>query len=351
MPMSQEEKDDLTAQLKASRKKQLNFGLCIASKAEDSALLIDRKKPPERLQKLAKGIAKSAKVACGLVESKGKLVMLTCNESPPSGAAKKLKVFLKAATGDALKVQLLDINGSVLEGDVDDEEAESADISASQSADTEAPANPLADKVDEALEKLRPRLAAALKQTPRAKDTLQKLIHTIKAAAQDNDAGSVKKRMGQLQEALTKLAEAAGSGDAVSQSKLSLVKLGKARIEWPDTRSNALGELERLKKKIEEDYADMPEASEQVSNAMKLLDKSFETFHDKLHDQLDAVLNAEEAARNQEVDAARKMIDLFSKHVEKDPIISALDGNDILPDISIAAPIRAKLAEISAALG
>ena len=351
MPMSADENADLKAKLAAARQKPLNFGLSLSNKPEESAMLIHRTLKPEKLQKDAKKMAGSPKVACGTVECKGKLVMLTCFGDPPSTAAKRLKVFLKAATGESMKIQIMDVDGNVVESEDDGEQKEG--LAPQSTPGTEQSQEPgsdgdLAARLDTALQKLAPKIKEALTQNPRAKDAVQKLILAIKSAGTEGDAAAAKKRLGQLNDVLNKVI-GSGSGDGVA--KISLVKLGKARLEWPDTHSRAFGDLNRLKKQIEADYADMPEAAEVVAKAIKRLDDSFSTFNAKLHDQLDEVLNADEEGRKAQVATARQMIDRFSKHLAGDPIISALDGNDILPDVAIAAPIQAKLQEISVALG
>lgn len=348
MPMSAAEKDDLKAKLAASRQKALNFGLSLATKPEQSAMLIHRSLKPEKLQKDAKKIGGSPKVACGTVECKGKLVMLTCFNDPPSTAAKRLKVFLKFATGDSMKIQIMDSAGNVVESDDDGEqnEAPGAPSVTDNAPDEASVEDGLAAKLDAVLKKLAPKIKEALTANPRAKVPILKLMQAIKSAGAEGDAEAAKKRLGQLSDVLAKVI-----GEGGGSKPLSLVKLGKARIEWPDTRKVALGELGRLKAQIESDYADVPDAVGEVNKAIKMLDDSFSTFNEKLHDQLDEVLNASEQDRKTHVDAARDMITKFTKHVESDPIISALDGNDILPDVSIAAPIKVKLQEISAALG
>lgn len=391
MPMSAADKNDLKAQLAASRKKALNFGVCIATKPEECALVIDRIKAPEILMKKAKKLGGSAKVACGTVESKGKLVMLTCLEDPPPGAAKRLKAFLKLATGDMMKVQLMDTSGSVLEGDEDEDKAEAAPQDQAQDEpqhDHQDESAELSGKLDAVLKKLTPRIATALGQNAKAKGPIEKLMAAIKTAGAANDSETAKKRLGQLTELLGRIAAAAQkaataeqdqaedtpqaraqdeaadedatkqrhAADGEEQEKeeagpVSLVKLGKVRLEWPETRTKAFADLDRLKKHIESEYSDMPEAAGAVSAALSQLDKSLATFNENLHEQLDEVLNADESDRKTQVDAAHDMIKRFNKHVDSDPILAELDGNDILPDVSIAAPIRAKLSEIATALG
>jgi len=83
MALSKDEKDEFKSQLVKTRKAALNFGLSLASKPEDTVLIIHKVKKAEILQREAKKAAGSPKVACGLIESKGKLITLTCVEAPP----------------------------------------------------------------------------------------------------------------------------------------------------------------------------------------------------------------------------------------------------------------------------
>jgi len=144
-------------------------------------------------------------------------------------------------------------------------------------------------------------------------------------------------------------AEQADTGEA--PGGLSIVKLGKARLEWPQVRDQAMVDLGRLKDQIREDYEDDPDAAGEVTSALGMLDKSLAAFQIKLHERLDEVLSAEGDARTAKVGEARKIINAFNKHIDSDPVLGALDSNEILPDLQITAPLRQKLSEISAALG
>ncbi len=346
MPMSPEEKDDLKAQLAASRKKTLNFGLCVSTKPEECAMLIHRTKAPEILAKKARKIGGSAKITHGLVDSKGKLVMLTCFEEPPAGSIKRLKAFFKLVTGDMMKVQLLDPNGGMLEGDVEEDgEAQGQDQTPANGGE-ENPNAALMAGLKEKIDGLKPKIKEAIAANPKAKDPVQMLMTAISKAGAQGNQSEADKRVGQLQDLIAKVGAASGAA-----AGLSLVKLGKARLEWPEIHTAASSELKRLKAEIQNQYSDMPQAAGAVTSALKTLDDSFALFNERLHDQLDEVLNAEEDARGKEISNAKRMIASFSKHVDSDPIIAAIDGNDILPDTRIAQPIRQKLAEISAALG
>lgn len=210
MPMSEADKEDLKNKLAASRQKELNFGLSLATKPEQSAMLIHRTLKPEKLQKDAKKIGGSPKVACGTVKSKGKLVMLTCFDDPPPTAAKRLKVFLKFATGESMKIQIMDSSGNVLESEDDGEqkEARGAPSVAAKSPDGATPNDAVATKLNAAVQKLAPKIKVALTRNPNARDPIKKLLQAIKTAGTAGDAAGGKKRLIQLSKVLTKVGNA-----------------------------------------------------------------------------------------------------------------------------------------------
>jgi len=207
MPMSEADKEDLKTKLAASRQKELNFGLSLATKPEQSAMLIHRTLKPEKLEKDAKKLGGSPKVTCGTVKSKGKLVMLTCFTDPPATAAKRLKAFLKFATGDSMKVQIMDAEGTVLESEDDGEQNEAAGAPsvAAKTSNAAPQDDKVAIKLNAALKKLTPKIKAALIKNPNAKDPIKKLLQAIKTAGTDGDAASGKKRLIQLSKVLAKV--------------------------------------------------------------------------------------------------------------------------------------------------
>ncbi|MEX0348147.1 MAG: hypothetical protein AB3N15_01895 [Paracoccaceae bacterium] len=300
------------------------------------------------LQRAAKKSAKSPKTASGTVEAKGKLVMLKCHDKPPPGVAKKLREFFKKVVGLSVKIQLISPDGSIEEDGEDDAVTKDEGADAPQAAEDTGGNEKLVAALNAAINKLMPRIKAASQTNPKAKPHVEKLLAETKKAGAAGDQAMAKKRLAQLQDVLVKVE---GAAKASAKNGLSLVKLGKARIEWTQTRDLALADLERLKAHIKNEYADMPEVTSEVTNALGMLDKSLSVFQANLHDQLDEVLNASEDAVDNCVKAARKTIGVFNKQVASDPVLGALDGNDILPDIQITEPIRNKLNEIATALG
>ncbi len=131
MPLDTDQLDELKSSIAVARKRDLNFALCLGKKPEGTVILTHRIKGPEILSKQAKKAGETAKLAYGTMRVKGKDMMLTCVDAPPSGSARKTKEFLKKSVGLQMKVKLLGVDGTVLEEDGDgDEDGETAENTA-----------------------------------------------------------------------------------------------------------------------------------------------------------------------------------------------------------------------------
>ena len=377
MALTADDIAEVKKQLLMTRKKPMNFGLSVTTDPKNMVLKLHLIKDPGVLRRLAKKESGVPKGTEGVATSEGKLLILDCVERPPSGTAKNLRKFIKKVIGLSLKIQLRDPSG-VIEEDVEEDaedltaaaldetsaeeetlEAEGAEDAAADQDPNEGTAAPdLSATAQALLKKLMPQIKAALEANPRAKAPVESLMAALIAAAKAGDAAALKTRAGQLTQVLAKLAQDGSGGGATTAPQetadapgLSLVRLGRARIEWPKVRDQAFRDLDRLKQSIIADYADMPDAAAKVQTALKRLDQSLADFHENLHDRLDAVLNADTGARAAPIAAAREMIRGFDQLLASDPVLAELDGNEFLPDIRIQAPLRAQLTEISKALG
>lgn len=122
---------DLAGLLKVSRKRSLNFGLCLGKTPEETVLIMDRRKAPDVLARSAKKQSTGTKTANGTIATEGKLVTLSCEEPLP-GMAKKLKRFL-ISQGQKFNVCILGPDGQVFEQELDEEE-ETTDTAQSDAA-------------------------------------------------------------------------------------------------------------------------------------------------------------------------------------------------------------------------
>jgi hypothetical protein len=133
---------------------------------------------------------------------------------------------------------------------------------------------------------------------------------------------------------------------------LSLVKLGKSRIEWAGLRDRAHADIERLQSALLDEFRDDDEQQPALAKAIGALDGVIEQLNADLENQLDAVLNAADPAeRGKLIATAKTTMNRFTGFVTGDPVMSKLDGNEILPDLKVTGPLTAKLQEISASLG
>ena len=133
---------------------------------------------------------------------------------------------------------------------------------------------------------------------------------------------------------------------------LSIMKLGKARIEWNGIHSKAVQDIQLLRTALNAEFADDVEQQPQVTAALTKLDSLIAELNADLGAKLDDVLNAKaDAQRNEAIKSAKATMQRFVTLVETDEVMAALDGNEITPDAQITAPLQAKLRDIAAALG
>lgn len=348
MPMTDKDIEELKGMLPVARKGPVNFGLVIPGKKGNEALLLHRRMAPDLLERRAKQLGGSGVMVSGTFTLSGKEITLDVADKPKGPVCKRLKVFLKDVTGDAYKVVLRTASGET-ESDNEEDAATPAGDAGGENGPGGGNDAALARTAEALLKKLTPQIKAAIAANPKTQEPLQKLMRAIRDAGAAGDGDTLKVRAKQMTDLLGKLVPGP-KDDASDDGGLSLTKLGKARLEWPGVRDKAFADLGALKQAISADYADMPEAAGQVSGALATLDKSLSVFQIDLHDKLDEVLNADGAARRDKVVEVRRIIDAFGKRLDSDPILGALDDNDILP-VQIAGPLRGKLEEISDALG
>ena len=132
---------------------------------------------------------------------------------------------------------------------------------------------------------------------------------------------------------------------------LSLVKLGQARLAWGGVRGRALADIETVRAAVAAEFADDDEQQSALNAALTRIGGLAAHFNATLEDQLDAVLNAQERARPQLANAARATLSDYVTFLESDALMAAIDGNEITPQVQIAAPMRRALSDVAAALG
>ena len=146
MPMTPDELSELKTLMAAARKKPLNFGICIGKKPDSLIFYLHRKKAPDILARLAKKAGDTSKVAMGTASVSGKKLTLTIIGDPPSGMAKRTKVFL-IAIKMPFKVELISESGEMLESDGEDDDDQKADSPATDKTDSAEPKGPTREEI------------------------------------------------------------------------------------------------------------------------------------------------------------------------------------------------------------
>lgn len=215
----------LKKMLAMAKKKEMAFAYCPGGKPADDVFVLDRKKKPDVIGRAARAEGEGSKLAFGMGSLKGKVLSLKCERELP-GMAKKLKRWLRDEKCP-LNVKILDMNGNVLEEDIedlpdddflgdveiDDEDGDAEDTSNDASEDAQEDGNDANDD-GERLKALKARAAAmqggiqAL--APEAQGQLVPGFKKGVAAIQGSDLDTAETIMDRLEQALAKLSAASG---------------------------------------------------------------------------------------------------------------------------------------------
>lgn len=137
----------------------------------------------------------------------------------------------------------------------------------------------------------------------------------------------------------------------VTGGKFSVFALGRSRLEWRKQRLSAIAELGRLQAALTQKFANDTAQKQTLQAALKKFDDLISELGPDLDEDLDAVLNADEGKRKGLVDKAKSRLAKLERLVEQDPVVAELDGNEVLPDMKVTAPMRQRLNDIAASLG
>ncbi|GAA6199799.1 hypothetical protein [Aquicoccus sp. SU-CL01552] len=228
------EGEELKKLIKLGKKKPLSFAFC-PGKKDDHTMLIDRRKKPEVIAKIAKKEGGGSKVAFGTFEVKAKTMELTCEKVVPA-LAKVLKKYLKSQKVQ-LNILVMDANGEVLDSDIEDlpddptlddddageeggaaEEAEAPAVDAPQEVETTeevAAAGPSAAELAARLKTLQPVVASA---PDAVAGKLKKAVAQAVALIRSGDLAAADRTVAALEKAATRL-RAAGEGGETSATE------------------------------------------------------------------------------------------------------------------------------------
>ena len=122
MPLDKDQIADLKKVISDAKRKDLNFGVCLGSPAEETVLLAHATKGTSTLVTDAKRQCKKSRKlsACGTMKVEAQTLRLTCAEEPPSSLARDLRKLLSNVLGMALKVKVFDTDGTLLQSGDDE---------------------------------------------------------------------------------------------------------------------------------------------------------------------------------------------------------------------------------------
>lgn len=385
------------------------FAFGIDGKGGDHSMLFHNKRSGKPLLKILTD--NQPQVGAGVFGDAtldGQTVVLDCNKKIP-GLKKAAKAWVKALKHPLLKKTQVLVGGQSFkeEGEEDEEEAtaappqqQAAPPPPPQAEESAPPAEPdanqdapppatdvdgkLQKQLGAALSKMAPLLKKAITADPASKDGLLKRTADLKAAiGEGSSLDEAKTGLMQLGEDLKSLLAGGGQGSEATleeevpatqaedappppppaaelpprelkprtRKNVSLVKLGRARIELEPLQRNAIGEINLLKFDLQREFREDEEQAAQLAAALVTLDGVIQSLSATIPNQLDEILNADEDAREPLIDNVRRSIFDLERLVDTDPVISKLDGNEVRPDMAVVGPLRQKLAEVSAALG
>jgi hypothetical protein len=355
--------EELIESLKDAKKSPRNFALVVKGVAPVK-LVVQKKKLKEGALMKAKTEAKGNDVITGVLEASGSDFAFKVVGQEPSVKVTKLKEFIAEQTEMTVKPRWEVVNDLPKVADEEEEsnEADQQESTNSPNADSDAaiPTAPpppqapgiTANQLLAAMNKLSPQIQAAAKNNPDRKNDLVTLVAAFQKQVTAEPLDPARETLTQLVNLLKSLPQATAQPQPGNQpAKFSLVKLGKARIEWIGVRDKAVADIKRLKDALAEEFDSDPDQTEALAAALKRLDNVMKGLEVTLPDELDAILNAEETAREQLIATARKTLNSLNRLCNEDEVVAELDGNEVIEGFLVVEPMRAKLAEISAALG
>jgi hypothetical protein len=245
------------------------------------------------------------------------------------------------ASDDLDEIESLLEQGDEAEGDESQAEREGA----GKADKGVAPGKAFAAKLTALMPKIREAITAGGDAGKKIKGLVEQAAQLAKT---EKDAAVVQANdlLGQVEDLLAKAAGATAGGG------LSVQKLATARLDWIKTRDTAISEITRLSKAIVEAYRGETDQQAQVKAAITKLAGLATRLKSGLDNELDAALSENDAARR--VALAKKAKDSLAairKLVDEDELMKSLDGNEILSDMNVVGPMKARLSAIEAALG
>ena len=270
---------------------------------------------------------------------------------PVQGIAKKLQVFLKKVTNINIKIRVRTPTGETLDEDATFKGDELSDDAlkpdAEEAAENERAGKEFATELGKLKGSIQKALASNLSKEDR--EEIQGYIKSLQENGAARRYQEASEDLSNLKEALEALATGGGGDDG----GLSVKEIQEVRAKWAQERDKAIKEIKRLAEAIVKEFAaekdQLPQVRKAVTDLYALADKQLKA---DLEHQLDAAASAKDAAaRAQAVSNARRALQEMQSLLDSHPVMRELDGNEILSDMRVVAPMKQTLSAVEAALG
>ena len=187
MPMDVKQVAELKSLLAVAKKRDVNFGLSLGAKPEETVLIMHRIATGKKLATKAQEANESSKIAFGIARLEGRILHLNCEKNPPAGMGANVKKFL--ATNKLSFGVMVRKGTEMLEMDAEDED-DGKGLRQGHTAET--------GKWLKAKAALEPLLDTSLSRLPDA-STLRAAWTFALSAAEDGDFGAAIKTAEKLQ--------------------------------------------------------------------------------------------------------------------------------------------------------
>jgi len=331
---------ELKGNLGLAKKVPLNFAFAPGSGRNESACEMHRKLPPNKLRLSVKKQSGSAKVLCGVASVEGKMLSLTCEEEPPRPLIKALRKFLVEVKLKH-KIQILDLAGSVLVADEDDEAADQSDQGAADPSPVATQDTALRDE----FAVLSGQAQTSVDQNPDRSDAMLGALKTIEKLSDAGEADKARAGMARLAAALQKQDAAPKSKTDSKGVSASIKKLLKLRV---DTDAS----YQKLKATLAGN-AD-PRISRIATHGRKAVFGGSDGLLDGTESDLFAAVAVWNKSTGEDRIAAEAEIRFCIKqlrtHVEDSTLIRLLEKNPFGEPFQVTGPLVAVLDEIDSQL-
>jgi DNA repair exonuclease SbcCD ATPase subunit len=274
---------------------------------------------------------------------------------PASGVAKKLQLWLKKVTGLNVKIRVRKPTGEVEDEDKDFQGEDLPDDQLKADPEEEKARAEAGAQFKDRLTHLWPQIQSALAANLPAdvKKELSDLVASVRENGKERHYEDANDDLDSLEALLEDDAVKSAVAGTAPGGGPSLKQLAEARLRWIQERDRATREIKRLAEAIAREFAadkdQLPQARKAIKDLYDLADKELKVG---LEARIDDAIGAKDgAARVKAVEGLRATLADLRGVLDKNPVLRELDGNEVLPDMKVVAPIKERLDAVEAALG